>query len=347
MRITPITRGRRKSELEGALAERIIGQDAAMQGIVPYIRMHQAGLGPEGRPAGVFLLLGPTGTGKTRTVEALAEVLHGSPKHLLRIDCGEFQMDHEVAKLIGAPPGYLGHRETHPILTQQRLTGVTSEHSPLSLVLFDEIEKAAPSMTRILLGLLDKGTLRLGDNSNVNFEKALVFLTSNLGAAAMMKELNPGFGYRSFSTPPAAGDVHRKIEGIGLRAVRKRFSPEFVNRIDSVITYQPLSNEALAEILELELENLRRLIAIRLGPRSFGLELTRGAREYLLSQSSSAEFGARELKRTMHRLLVQPVAEMVASDFIRGGSTIRVETGDSGLRFRSVRRHAEQMRPAC
>src|SRR3954470_23238137 len=145
-----------------------------------YLYMFQAGLGPEGRPAGVFLLLGPTGTGKTRTVEALAEVLHGSPKNVLRIDCGEFQMDHEVAKLIGAPPGYLGHRETHPILTQQRLTGVTSEHSPLSLVLFDEIEKAAPSMTRVLLGVLDKGTLRLGDNSNVNFEKTLVFLTSNL-----------------------------------------------------------------------------------------------------------------------------------------------------------------------
>src|SRR5918911_1474097 len=152
MRITPIERGRaRRADLASALAEKVIGQEAAMGGIVPYVRMHQAGLAPEGRPAGVFLLLGPTGTGKTRTVEALAEALHGTNRHLLRIDCGEFQMDHEVAKLIGAPPGYLGHRETHPILTQQKLLGVTSERSPLSLVLFDEIEKAAPSMTRILL----------------------------------------------------------------------------------------------------------------------------------------------------------------------------------------------------
>jgi len=346
MRITPITRGRRKSELEGALAERIIGQDAAMQGIVPYIRMYQAGLGPEGRPAGVFLLLGPTGTGKTRTVEALAEVLHGSPKNVLRIDCGEFQMDHEVAKLIGAPPGYLGHRETHPILTQQRLTGVTSEHSPLSLVLFDEIEKAAPSMTRVLLGVLDKGTLRLGDNSNVNFEKTLVFLTSNLGATAMAKELNPGFGY-ACPAAPAAPDVHKKLESIGMRAVRKRFSPEFVNRLDTVITYQPLSKEALAEILELELESLRRLIAIRLGGRAFRIELTRSAKEHLLTEGASAEFGARELKRTIHRLLVQPVAELVARGGTGGGSTMRVEAGDSGLKLRVVQRHGAEMRPAC
>src|SRR6185369_8808989 len=122
------------------------GQNSAISQIVPYVQMYQADLAPGGRPAGVFLLLGPTGTGKTRTVEALADVLHGSEKNLLRVDCGEFQMEHEVAKLIGAPPGYLGHRETQPLLTQQKLSGVTTEASSLALVLFDEIEKAAPSM---------------------------------------------------------------------------------------------------------------------------------------------------------------------------------------------------------
>src|SRR5216684_1346359 len=134
-------------ELLTALSERIIGQPDALKSIVPYIQIYQAGLAPEGRPAGVFLLLGPTGTGKTRTVEALAEILHGTEKHLLKVDCGEFQMEHEVAKLIGAPPGYLGHRETQPMLTQQKLSSVTSEASSLSLVLFDEIEKAAASMS--------------------------------------------------------------------------------------------------------------------------------------------------------------------------------------------------------
>jgi len=158
-------------DLTAVLSQKVVGQPAATKVIVPYIQMFQAGLAPEGRPVGIFLLLGPTGTGKTKTVEALAEVLHGSEKNVLKVDCGEFQMEHEVAKLIGAPPGYLGHRETQPMLTQQKLNAVTSEKSSLSLVLFDEIEKAAPSMTRLLLGVLDKGQLRLGDNSTVNSKK--------------------------------------------------------------------------------------------------------------------------------------------------------------------------------
>src|ERR1700684_2109163 len=183
------------NDLLRQLSDRVLGQPQAMAQIVPYLHMYQAGLAPEGRPAGVFLLLGPTGTGKTRTVEALAEVLHGSARNLLRVDCGEFQMEHEVAKLIGAPPGYLGHRETQPMLTQRKLNGVTSEGSNLSLVLFDEIEKAAASMTRLLLGVLDKATLRLGDNTSVNFERTMIFLTSNLGTEAMRKALRPDFGF--------------------------------------------------------------------------------------------------------------------------------------------------------
>src|ERR1700691_5136411 len=226
--------------LTTVLSQKVVGQPAATKVIVPYIQMFQAGLAPEGRPVGVFLLLGPTRTGKTKTVEALAEILHGSSKNLLKVDCGEFQMEHEVAKLIGAPPGYLGHRETQPLLTQQKLGAVTSEKCNLSLVLFDEIEKAAPSMTRLLLGVLDKGILRLGDNSSVNFEKSLVFLTSNLGAREMLREINPDFGFQSVKGPNRA-ELTGKLQNIALMSVRKRFSPEFVNRIDAVITYQPLS----------------------------------------------------------------------------------------------------------
>jgi ATP-dependent Clp protease ATP-binding subunit ClpA len=345
----PITTIRRRKDapedMSSAMCQKIIGQPDAVNGIIPFIRMFQAGLAPEGRPAGVFLLLGPTGTGKTRTVEALAEVLHGTPRHVLRIDCGEFQMDHEVAKLVGAPPGYLGHRETHPILTQQRLLAVTSEHSPLSLVLFDEIEKAAPSMTRILLGMLDKGTLRLGDNSNVNFDRSLMFLTSNLGARQMATALNPAFGFRS-AVEARAQEIGRKLEKIGTNAVRRRFSPEFVNRIDSVITYKPLDEEALSEILDIELGNLVRLVESRLGPRAFELELARGARAYILAQGASREFGARELKRTLQRLVVQPLAEMVAGGRIPGGAVVRAEARDGGLKMRVVHR-LERLRPAC
>src|ERR1700682_169551 len=183
------------SDIAIALAQKLVGQPVAIAAVVPYVLMYRAMLAPEGRPAGVFLLLGPTGTGKTKTVEVLAEVLHGSAKKVLKVDSGEFQMDHEVAKLIGAPPGYLGHRETQPWLTQQKLNAASSESCDLAMVLFDEVEKAAPSMTRLLLGILDKAALRLGDGTTVNFEKTLIFLTSNLGGRSMTKEFNPDFGF--------------------------------------------------------------------------------------------------------------------------------------------------------
>ena len=287
----PSGRSRKQSadpagDLIAILSQKVVGQPTATRVIVPYIQMFQAGLAPEGRPVGVFLLLGPTGTGKTKTVEALAEVLHGTEKNVLKVDCGEFQMEHEVAKLIGAPPGYLGHRETQPMLTQQKLNAVTSEKCALSLVLFDEIEKAAPSMTRLLLGVLDKGLLRLGDNSTVNFEKSLVFLTSNLGAREMMREINPDFGFQSVR-PTVRVDLTGKLQSIALVAVRKRFSPEFVNRIDCIITYQPLTAESLSTILDLQIADLQNHVNTRLGARSFTLEVPLEARQFLLRKRLS------------------------------------------------------------
>src|SRR6266850_3194511 len=199
------------SDLVTLLSQKVVGQSAATKAIVPYVYMYQSGLAPAGRPAGVFLLLGPTGTGKTKTVEAIAELLHGSEKKIVKIDCGEFQMEHEMAKLMGAPPGYLGHRETVPLLTQHRLAEATSDRSDLALVLFDEIEKAAHSMTKLLLGILDKGILRLGDNSIVNFEKTLIFFTSNLGAREMLKEIIPDIGFQSSSSKTPI-DLTNKIQ---------------------------------------------------------------------------------------------------------------------------------------
>src|SRR5947209_17094196 len=303
-----------------------------MTQIVPYVQMYQAGLGPEGRPAGVFLLLGPTGTGKTKTVEALAEILHGSEKNVLKVDCGEFQMEHEVAKLIGAPPGYLGHRETQPMLTQQKLASVTSDKCNLSIVLFDEIEKAAPSMTRLLLGVLDKATLRLGDNTTVNFEKSLVFLTSNLGAREMLKEITPDFGFQA-GVKKEKADLTGKLQAIGLAAVRKKFSPEFVNRIDAVITYQPLDSESLAAILEHQIRQLQNHVNTRLGQRGFTIQVPQATSQSLLQAGTSAQYGARELNRTIHRQLTQPLATMVATGQIAAGGRIRVDVSEdkSGL----------------
>jgi ATP-dependent Clp protease ATP-binding subunit ClpA len=325
-------------DLTSVMSSKVVGQPNVINVIVPYIEMFQAGLAPENRPVGVFLLLGPTGTGKTRTVEALAETLHGSSRNVLKIDCGEFQMEHEVAKLIGAPPGYLGHRETQPMLSQQKLTSVTSDKCGLSLVLFDEIEKAAPSLTRLLLGVLDRGVLRLGDNSVVNFEKSLVFLTSNLGAKEMMREINPDFGFAAATVSGTREDLTQKLQGIALVAVRKKFSPEFINRIDHVITYRPLDAESFSAITDHEIASLQNHVNTRLGTRCFAIEVPFETRQWLIERGTSAEYGARELKRTIHKNLTQPLATLVAKNQIEPGSRVRVEIepGQASLTLRAT-----------
>ena len=270
---TPINR---TDELIGLLSSRVVGQAHALEHIVPSIQLHRSGLAPEGRPVGVFLLLGPTGTGKTRTVEALAEVLYGEARSVVKIDCGEFQSEHEVAKLIGAPPGYVGHAQTEPRLNQIVLDDAASAGCDLSLVLFDEIEKAAPSLSQLLLGVLDKATLRLGDGGEANFERSLIFLTSNLGARDMVSELQPGLGFDTPARCPGA-ELSAHLERVGLRAVQRHFSPEFVNRIDAVITYRPLGNESLVAILEQHVVELQRHVQSRLGSRSFDIDVAPAA----------------------------------------------------------------------
>jgi len=234
-------------------------------------------------------------------------------------------MEHEVAKLIGAPPGYLGHRETQPMLSQQKLTAVTSDKSGLSLVLFDEIEKAAPSLTGLLLGVLDRGILRLGDNSIVNFEKSLVFLTSNLGAKEMMREISPDFGFQSATAGAGKSDVTQKLQNVALVAVRRKFSPEFINRIDHIITYQPLNAESFAAITDHEIDNLQNHVNSRLANRCFNIEVPYDTRQWLIDKGTSPEYGARELKRTIHKHLTQPLATLVAKNQIEPGARVRVE----------------------
>jgi ATP-dependent Clp protease ATP-binding subunit ClpA len=283
-------------------------------------------------------------------VEALAQVLHGDEKKVVKIDCGEFQMEHEVAKLIGAPPGYLGHKETTPMLNQARLNQTTSDRSSLSIVLFDEIEKAAPSLQRLLLGVLDKAQLRLGDNTTVMFDRSIIFLTSNLGAREMLKMLKPGFGFEA--PPPGRAESEGRLREIGLNAVRRHFSPEFVNRIDSIVAYQPLDGAAMEEILDQQLRRLQRHLVERMSVRSFTVEVDGAARALLLRDGVSQQYGARELKRTIHRRILQPLAGLVAANRIPPMGFLRVLVGDDGetLEFlpeapRSRSQRREPVRP--
>lgn len=334
------------SDLVKYFEGKIVGQPNTADRIIPFIQTYRAGLTPENRPIGVFLLLGPTGTGKTRTVEVLAEALHGNAQRYLRIDCGEYQLDHEVAKLIGSPPGYLGHRETVPALSKQKLSEATTAECEVSLVLFDEIEKAAPSLARLLLGLLDKGRLTLGDNTTVNFDKSLIFLTSNLGAREMMREMMPSFGFGGHpDSPERAQELAGKLESIALAAVKKMFSPEFVNRIDAVITYQPLTETAISKILDHQIEELQHHVNSRLGPRCFSIAINPSAREFLLGRGVSVQYGARELKRTVYRFLTQPLATMVAENLIPPGSEVAVDADATGAKLELNVHSSQRVQP--
>jgi ATP-dependent Clp protease ATP-binding subunit ClpA len=234
-------------------------------------------------------------------------------------------MDHEVAKLVGAPPGYLGHRETQPLLSQARINAVASESSSLSILLLDEIEKAAPSMMRMLLGILDKGILRLGDNNLVNLERTMIFMTSNLGAESMQKELKPMLGFAAVMDDADSGATAKRLESIGLAAAKKKFSPEFMNRIDATITYLPLDEKALGQILDLQVEWIQNHLDSRLGLRSFGIDLSKKLRAFLLERGTSREYGARELKRTIQKLVLQPLSSVMLSNRIPAGSMVVID----------------------
>lgn len=262
------------------------------------LTLYEAGLAPNDRPLANVFLCGPTGVGKTLTFERLAQHIHGSERSLLRVDCGEFQNEHEVAKLIGAPPGYLGHRETTPMFTQQKLNAVTSERSNLSIVVFDEIEKASASLHRLLLGVLDKGILRLGDNTTVNFERSIIGLTSNIGGRFFTRESMGLIKSADYKDAKRATDA----------GLRKAFTPEFLNRLDYVGIFNPLTEEEMGRILDLELTKLNLHIGNRWGSRKPKLVFTKASREWLAMRGFSKEYGARELKRLIQREVTVRIA---------------------------------------
>src|SRR4051812_1347671 len=247
--LDPTRTGTQAESLEKKLRHLIIGQDEAIQQIVRTYQTYLAGLSPVGRPVGNFLFLGTTGSGKTRTVEATAEALVGNPGSVTKIDCAEFQHSHEIAKLIGSPPGYLGHRETHPVLSQETLNQHHTDSVKLSFVLFDEIEKASDALWNLLLGILDKATLTLGDNRKVDFSRALIFMTSNIGAAEMSSLVSPklGFGRNMISEEISKPDeqLNKKVAKSGIEAARRKFTPEFMNRIDKIVVFKPLGEPEL------------------------------------------------------------------------------------------------------
>jgi ATP-dependent Clp protease ATP-binding subunit ClpA len=344
--LDPGKTGRDAQSLETGLRRMIVGQEEAIEQIVNIYQMHLTGLNPPGRPIGNFLFLGPTGSGKTRIVEATAEALLKNPRSVIKIDCAEFQHSHEIAKLIGSPPGYLGHRETHPLLSQEVLNQYHTDTMKLSFVLFDEIEKASDALWNLLLGILDKATLTLGDNRKVDFSRALIFMTSNLGAAEMSSLMAPkvGFGVNSAQDNAAAGVVDEnmnvKLARTGVEAARRKFTPEFINRLDKIVTFRMLGTEQLKKILDIELNLVQQRIFNTSADRAFVFTVSDPSKSFLLEEGTDLKFGARHLKRAIERLLVQPISNLIATDQVRGGDWIRVDF-DEQVRTLRFSREAE------
>jgi ATP-dependent Clp protease ATP-binding subunit ClpB len=310
-------------EFEDKLTALIVGQDRAVRRITGLYQVFLAGLAHPGRPIGTLLFLGPTGSGKTRVVEAASEVLFGDANLVTKIDCAEFQHSHEIAKLIGSPPGYLGHRETSPMLTQENLDRSHNETTKLSLLLFDEIEKASDALWQLLLGILDKATLTLGDNRRVDFSRSIVIMTSNLGAREMSELISGGIGFAPKSGV-VDGEVDQKIYRTALEAAKRKFSPEFMNRIDKVVVFRSLHTDHLTEILEIELRAVQRRITEGTGEK-FVFKCTQAAKNFLLEEGIDFKYGARHLKRSIERFLVYPLSNLIATDQVGMGDLLIVD----------------------
>jgi ATP-dependent Clp protease ATP-binding subunit ClpA len=322
--LNPDLKSPRAREFEEKLMARIVGQERAVRRIANLYQIYLAGLAHPGRPLGTMLFLGPTGSGKTRVVEAAAEALFGDPYAVVKIDCAEFQHSHEVAKLIGSPPGYLGHRETPPLLTQENLDKYHTEQDKLTFVLFDEIEKASDALWQLLLGILDKATLTLGDNRRVDFSKCMIVMTSNLGAKEMSELITGSIGFAPVRPETQRDDLDQKIYRTATEAARRKFSPEFMNRIDKVVVFRSLKDHHLERILELELRAVQERIT-QTAAEKFVIRCSPETKRFLLDEGIDLKYGARHLKRAIERFLVNPIASLVATQQVSTGDLLHVD----------------------
>jgi len=333
--LDPTQRSLESREFEASLRRKIVGQDEAVQAVVDLYQVFCAGLNSPGRPVGNLLFLGPTGSGKTRIVEAAAEILFGDPRAVIKVDCAEFQHSHEIAKLIGSPPGYLGHRETHPLITQEALAASHSDKLKLSFLLFDEIEKASDALWQLLLGMLDKATLTLGDNRRVDLSQTVIFLTSNLGGGEIAELMTGGMGFIQPKDKPVT-DLDQKVERTAMEAARRKFSPEFMNRLDKVVVFHPLKREQLEEVLEIELGQVQQRV-LETAKGQFLFRVTSAGRDFLLQEGTDQRYGARHLKRAIERQVVYPLANLLATEQVHLGDLVCIDWNKTQDRLTFVR----------
>jgi ATP-dependent Clp protease ATP-binding subunit ClpA len=321
--LDPNKRSTQTVDFETSLRAKIVGQAEGVQALVDLYQVFCAGLNSPGRPVGNLLFLGPTGSGKTRMVEAAAQILFGDAKSIIKVDCAEFQHSHEIAKLIGSPPGYLGHRETHPLITQEALSASHRDDLKLSFLLFDEIEKASDALWQLLLGMLDKATLTLGDNRKVDLSRTVIFLTSNLGGGEITELMQGGMGFIQPKDKPADA-LDEKVERTAMEAARRKFSPEFMNRLDKVVVFHPLQRDQLEEVLAIELGQVQQRV-LETAKGQFLFRVTDNGRAFLLQEGTDQRYGARHLKRAIERHVVYPLANLLATEQVQLGDLVRID----------------------
>jgi ATP-dependent Clp protease ATP-binding subunit ClpB len=326
--LDPTRRSSDAVEFEKALRRKVVGQDQAVEKVVEIYQMFLAGLNPPGRPIGNLLFLGPTGSGKTRVVEAMAQALFGDMRACIKIDCAEFQHSHQIAKLVGSPPGYLGHRETHPMLTQEALNQWHTEKLKLSILLFDEIEKASEALWQLLLGILDKGTLTLGDNRRVDLSHCIIVMTSNLGAREMSNLAQGGLGFAP-RNEACESCFDEKIDRTAAGAAGRKFTPEFMNRLDKVVVFRTLRHEHLQEILEIELGMVQQRILCA-SANKFVFHCTQSVKSFLLEEGTDLRYGARHLKRAIEKNVVSPLANLVSTAQVTVGDFVQIDLNPEG-----------------
>jgi ATP-dependent Clp protease ATP-binding subunit ClpB len=346
IQLNPHQRSAEARNFEEGLRRKIVGQDEAVQAVIDLYQVFRAGLNSPGRPLGNLLFLGPTGAGKTRMVEASAEVLYGDPQAVIKVDCAEFQHSHEIAKLIGSPPGYLGHRETRPVITQEALERHHTEELKISFLMFDEIEKASDALWQLLLGVLDKATLTLGDNRRVDLSQTMIFMTSNLGGKEITDLMTSRMGFAPTMPESEQPQLDVKVSRTAQAAAKRKFAPEFMNRIDKVVVFRPLRSEQLNEICEIELEMVQQRV-LQAAKERFLIQVTQPAKDFLLREGTNMQYGARHLKRAIDHYLTSPLASLLATEQVRLDDVISIDWDGQENSLKFWREDVGALSPVC
>jgi ATP-dependent Clp protease ATP-binding subunit ClpB len=330
--LDPTQRSADAMEFETRLGMRVIGQDEAVSKLTLSLQTFMAGLSNSNRTISNMLFLGPTGTGKTRLVEASCEVVSGDSSKFIKIDCSEFQESHSIAKLIGSPAGYVGHRETKPFITQERINSCQSDEFRVTLVLFDEIEKASPAFFDLLLGILDKGKLTTATGDVIDFTRCVIIMTSNLGSKELSSLIDSRMGFAVRTDQTKSGDIVK----VSMDAARRHFRPEFFNRIDHVITFKSLDHEAMRKILSIELGQVQKRILSSPSHHKFIFTCSPDVEEFLINEGTDRRYGARHLKRAIEKYVVEPLAGLVMSGQVTLGDLVRLYMKNNQILFEKI-----------